>query len=72
MDEISIEKRTERERERERERDFFLKIESFLEIIEEDETPRVAAPGDRINFEMVYFRRMWEEGRVPTPSSSIS
>ena len=70
MDEISIEKRTERERERER--DFFLKIESFLEIIEEDETPRVAAPGDRINFEMVYFRRMWEEGRVPTPSSSIS
>lgn len=38
-----------------------LKIESFLEMIEQDETPRAAAPvrgGDRINFEMVYFRRM--------------
>lgn len=36
----------------------FLKIESFLGMIEEDEAPRAAAPGDRIGFGMVYFRRM--------------
>lgn len=50
-----------------------LKIESFLEMIEQDETPRAAAPvrgGDRINFEMVYFRRMCGGGEARADSST--
>lgn len=69
----------ERGRRRNRDDSSPLKIESFLEIIEQDETPRAAAPvrgaGTRINFEMVYFRRMYGErgvGRLPRKASSSS
>ena len=51
------------EREREKEREIarvFLKIESFLEIASKKTKRHVRLhPGDGINFEMVYFRRMW-------------